>query len=253
MVEFRKNGWLLKFNEETGEIESLQDKKREYVGEKTAIFKVGVMSQDGEQRPCTIENMKLVRCETWENGFAAVYADPSMEVTVAGKIENSISWKIAVERKDHLVTEWVDFPRLAVPDELKDQGGTSKILWGFNEGGIVDDLSYKEKDAFHYRELQYPSISSIPMYPAMVESQFLAYFNEESGLYYGAHDKEDTVKGIDFYRLGAGILLQMRHFTGAEFGARYEMPYPVVMESFEGDWQDAAHKSVHRPRGSRCR
>ena len=240
MLEFKKDGWFLKFNEETGEIESLQDKKREYVGEKTAIFKIGVMSRDGEQYQCSMESMSLLNSEIRENGFTAVYADQSMKVTVTAEIEKSISWKIAVDREDQLVTEWVDFPRIAVPNELKDQGGTSKILWGFNEGGIVDNLSYKEKDAFHYRELQYPSISSIPMYPAMVESQFLAYFNEESGLYYGAHDKEDSVKGIDFYELGAGILLQMRHFTGVDFGVRYEMDYPVVMESFEGDWQDAA-------------
>lgn len=240
MVEFKTNDWILRFNEVSGKIESLQDGKREYVGEKTEIFKVGVMSRDGEQSQCGMENMQLVNCQVWDNGFCAVYSDQSMDVVVSAEVEKTISWKISVERKDELVTEWVEFPRIAVPNELKDQGGTSKILWGYNEGGIVDDLSYRENSWFGYRELQYPSISSIPMYPAMIESQFLAYFNEKSGLYFGAHDTEDTVKGIDFYRLGKGILLQMRHFTGAEFGARYEMQYPVVMESFEGDWQDAA-------------
>lgn len=60
-----------------------------------------------------------------------------MEVTVSVEIADHIEWKIAIEMKDNRILEWVNFPQLAVPNDLRDCGGSSKILWGFNEGGLV--------------------------------------------------------------------------------------------------------------------
>lgn len=262
MIELKNKKVSLRFDEVSGCIDSLTDGKKEYVGEKVPVFKLGLMDQAGEQNQRSFEGFKLEHCEETEKlntyseklycdlelqhcevqktGFCAVYGDPTAEVTIWAELGENLQWRIKVERKDDLVTEWVDFPRIAVPDDLKDHNGKAKLLWGFNEGGIVDDLTYKEEGSFPCREFQYPSNSSIPMYPAMVESQFVAYYDEVTGLYFGAHDKEDHVKGIDFERLQSGILLRMRHFTGAEFGGTYEMNFPMVMEFFEGSWEDAA-------------
>lgn len=238
MITFQKADFFLQYDEKNGRIHSLRDGSREYVGEKTAIFKIGLRDADGDPVPVELNDMCFVNCKKEENSFEAVYEGCDLEVTVFAKIADGIEWKIAIEMKDDRIVEWVNFPQIAVPYDLKDNYGHSKILWGFNEGGIVDDLAYKE-GWFGYRELQYPSISSIPMYPAIVESQFMAYYNEEGGLYFGAHDKDDNIKGIDFYRYKDGIMLQMRHFCGVNYGESYEMSFPMVMKFFRGEWQDA--------------
>lgn len=204
------------------------------------VFNISLLDAEGNTERVDLNCMSFVSCERKECSFQVVYEGCDLRVVVMAEITDRIEWRIVIEVNTNKAVEWVDFPQIAVMNDLVGNNGKSKILWGFNEGGIVDDLDYKEKSWFAYRQLQYPSKSSIPMYPGIVESQFMAYYNEESGLYFGAHDKDDNIKGIDFYPYQNGIMLQMRHYSGSDFGKTYKMKFPMVMKFFHGDWQDAA-------------
>lgn len=68
----------------------------------------------------------------------------------------------------------------------------------------------------------------------------MAYYNQESGLYFAAHDEKCALKGIDFYRNKEGIKFQFRHYCGCNFGESFNLSYPMVMDFFVGDWYDAA-------------
>lgn len=242
MLCFERPGLTLSFEERTGVIASLRDGSREYVGEPVPVFLLSLRTPAGEQQRLGIPEMKFVRCVKGAAAMEAVYSGCGVTVTVHAAVTDRIAWRIDVSVPEDRVLEWVDFPRLAVPNDLRGNGGTSQLLWGFNEGGIVDDIAYKESYVYRFAEPSYPSQPTMRVYPAIVQTQFVAYFNETDGLYFAAHDPQDHLKGIDFFPCGRGIMLHMRHYCGMEFAQRYEMPFPMVMEFFQGGWQDAAER-----------
>ena len=171
------------------------------------------------------------------------FANADFVVTLSAEFGESINWRISVQNNTSYVIEWIDLPQIAVKNELPYKGGNKKLLWGFNEGAIVEDLSLKEAmDAFKYRDPEYPQEGTMCIYPGIVETQFMAYYGERGGIYIGTHDNRGNVKGIDFEPIDDCIRLRFRLFTGLDFGDSFDMDYDFVMQSFEGDWHDAADK-----------
>lgn len=270
MITLRKSGIFLQYDEQRGRIRSLRDGKKEYVGEECDVFAIALLDRAGERSRTDVEGMRLrsFECAAEEGafmeegasvekgrpveegypveeggfagtGFRAVYEGGGMSVTVSARIADCLEWRIAIDQAEDRAVEWVDFPRIAVPNDLRDSQGRSKILWGFNEGVVVDDLSFKEAE-YGYKEPGYPTHPTAHLYPAIVETQFLAYYEEGSGLYFGAHDREGHLKGIDFFPYKKGIMLHMRHYCGGNFGEGIELPYAMAMRFFRGGWQDGA-------------
>lgn len=169
-------------------------------------------------------------------GFSKVDLSVSATVTFGAQIE----WDISVKNNSDLCIEWVDYPQIAVPDDLKGSGGDAEIFWGFNEGAVVSDLERRDISWFYYDDPEYPSRGTAGIFPAAVEIPFLAYYGSKGGLYFGAHDREGYVKGIDFRKVGEGIKLQYRLFSGLNPGESFSMDYPLVMDFFMGDWYAAA-------------
>lgn len=240
MISCKYQNHLLEFDEMSGVLHTLWDGNRNYIGVKTPVFKIALRDENGSQELYDTTDMELVSAQKEEGGFACTYRGHGMSVTVSAKMAQEISWNIEVNVPQNRVAEWVNFPQIAVPNDLKDNHGNSKILWGFNEGVEVEDLAFREGSWFGYKEPKYPGEGTMGIYPAIVETQFMAFYNHVSGMYFAAHDNSDCLKAIDFYRYEEGILLQFRHYCGVNFGEAYVMPYPMVVKFFEGDWHDAA-------------
>lgn len=240
MFVFEKNNFHLKFDEEKGMIHSFQVGEKEYVGVKVPIFRIALRDAAGDEVHVDYAQMKLIECQKEEDSVWATYEDLCLKVTVMAELRDQIEWKLSICPKGEYLPEWVDFPQIVVPNELRDNLGTSKILWGYCEGGVIDDLAYRESYFFKYLEPEYPIISSVCLFPGIVQTPILAYYDDFSGIYLGAHDKEDHLKFIDFYAFETGIMLQFRHYCGQNRGETFSMPYPVVMKGFSGEWQDAA-------------
>ena len=64
----------------------------------------------------------------------------------------------------------MNFPQIAVPDDFADNGGNSKILWGFNEGTLIEDITAREKSTLDYFEPEYPCQGIMGVYPAVVNA-----------------------------------------------------------------------------------
>lgn len=239
MLFFQAKDYSLQFDEQAGVIASLCSGEMEYIAEKTAIFKLALRDQQGVQVIPEAGEFTLRCCRHDEGSFTAVYDSRYAVVIVSGEFGDRMDWRISVQAVDNLVAEWVNFPQIIVPNDLKGNGGSGEILWGFNEGVIIDDLKLRQ-EGFPYLEPKYPSQGLMGIYPAVVETQFMAYLHGASGLYFAAHDPEDRLKGIDFHGEGSGILLQFRHFCGVDFGEAYEMNFPMVMQFFTGTWHQAA-------------
>ena len=239
MLCFQTKDYLLQFDEQAGVIASLQNAGREYVAEKVSVFRLALRNLDCSQKILTAADLPLHNCTSDQEGFTATYSANGVSVTVSAVMDTQIQWQIQVATPKNAAAEWVNFPQIIVPNDLKGKGGVSEILWGFNEGCIVEDLDIRES-GFRYLEPEYPSQGVMGMYPAIVETQFMAFMSEQSSLYFAAHDKDDNLKGIDFHEEGCGILLQFRHFCGVNFGQTYEMTFPMVMQFFTGSWYVAA-------------
>ncbi|MBQ4110900.1 MAG: hypothetical protein IJC74_08470 [Clostridia bacterium] len=226
------------FDADKGKIISLNDGKKEYISTPVSLFKISLRNENGEQLFEESETMKMTASSETENQITARYDGDFCTAEIKIETDDKISWFIKIKPRKDLIAEWVNYPQIAVPDDLSEDG--YNILWGFNEGVLVDSMEERELN-FAYIEPEYPSKGLMGLYPAVVETQFMAYFSKESGLYIGAHDIEDCLKGVDFYRTDkGGILLEIRNFCGCRTGEEYCMPYPVVVQFFKGQWQDAA-------------
>lgn len=233
------NDSYLVFDEEHAILDAYRYGNRDFIGVKTGIFQFSLRDQAGEQYVYSADKLRLLSCAEKDDSLTAAYENNQAKVTLTVSVASGVHWNITVVPKDESAVEWVDFPRIAVNNDLKDSGGNSRILWGYNEGVVVDDLKVKEKD-YGFSEPGYPSSAVAALYPAMVQTQFMAYYNDESGMYIGAHDGAGNLKGIDFYPYESGIMLHMRHYCGGNYGESYTMPYDTVTAFFTGEWQSAA-------------
>ena len=224
---------------EKGFVKSLQYNGKEYIGAMVPLFLIALRDHEGKQTRVNTFDMALKNYTQTNEGLEATYDNVSFCVKVSVKMGAQISWGIEIAGVDGYAVEWVNYPQIAVPDDFKDRGGSSKLLWGYNEGTLINDITAREQND-DYFEPEYPCRGTMGVYPAIVETQFMAYYNEHSGMYIASHDKDDNLKGINFLREAGGVKLEFRHFSGANLGEGYTMDYPMVIEFFKGDWYDAA-------------
>lgn len=238
MINLSKNGITLIFDDENGYIRSLKYENKEYVKASAPIFTFAMRSKNGKQLRSSIFDYTLIKTEKTDNGFKCLYQNGELSAEISAKMTDEIEWNLRLSGVNDFVYEFVNYPYIITPNDLKDSGGNSKILWGFNEGVIIDDLALRES-VFGYFEPEYPSKGIAGIFPAIVETQFMAYYDNQSGLYFATHDNTNSLKGVNFLGEKNGIKFEFRHFTGADFGKEYEIPYPTVMKFFKGDWRDA--------------
>lgn len=175
--------------------------------------------------------------------FEYKYNNPDISFVATVNFEDRLEFSLSFTNRTGLYVEWIDYPQVAVPNDLVGAGGSGKLLIDINEGLIVEDMDAKE--AFYpysYREMEYPSEGLYSMFPAVVESQFLAYYDENCGLYIAAEDDERSIKGVNFMPLGdSAIKMLFRLYPGVEaVKENFALPFNMVVDFFEGDWHDAA-------------
>jgi hypothetical protein len=132
--------------------------------------------------------------------------------------------------------EYVEFPRVTLPNEFISEGGDLELFWPFCEGTLIDNPGKRVQP---YMPVEYPSGGWYGLYPGPVQMQYMSVQSPEGGLYLGSHDAEHTPKEIEYLKTDQGVQLIYKVFTGAA-GEGYSMEYPMVLGGFEGDWYDAA-------------
>ena len=210
----------------------------------TPLFRVRLRDGEGKAYHYTAYDA-TVRRVTDHGGLFTGFPAPYESLTVTVTLTNpagGADWRIAVEPNTaDAFAEWVDFPRVTLPDlkrENPERGG--EVLLPYNEGILVSSHAERDCTDFRYWEPEYPSLGCYSLFPNMISSQMMAYLWEDCGLYLGAHDPDRGVKAIDFFRDRENTTMQMRHFCGVEFGEAYVMDYPVVWMATDGRWESAA-------------
>ncbi len=241
---FKYSDTMLELCDSTGKILSMVSHTKEFVAKKIPLFcfrlrkgrEVFVYNSD--------EALKIESSNT-KTSAKFVYSgfddfDITFNVTV--NFTHRAEFKMSYRNNTGLCVEWVNFPQIAVPNDLIKTGGSGNLIIDLNEGLLIDDISEKQRTSQFYKELEYPSQGLYAMFPAVVESQFLAYYDDACGLYIAAEDKERAIKGIDFEPLdNDAIRMHLRLYPGVEACVKdFDFGFLVVMENFEGAWESAA-------------
>ncbi|MBE6553563.1 MAG: hypothetical protein E7666_04380 [Ruminococcaceae bacterium] len=235
---FQVQNHNLNVDYEKGALTSLTINGRELVADRTPLFSVRLMAQNGDVRDLTAYDAE--RCTLCDGGAVYTGFPEAIAVTVACRpTADAWEWRIAVENRTDCAVEAVVFPDVILKP-LAQNGGDATVLYPYNEGALISDAELRQKTVFASCEPEYPSLGSYSMFPNMLCSQFQCYLTDGYGLYMGVHDASRAPKAIDFYPDGAGVRFFNRLFGGTEFGGNFTPDYAVVWKPFAGDWQDGA-------------
>ncbi len=238
MTDYEGRNYKVVIDEERGCIASLIQNGKEYIKRRAPLFTVRFLKNDGEYQEISAFDMVFDIKENGQDGDILSYKAEGLEVSVRVSADSGIKLYFSVRNFTDYAIESVD-TSILVPRDLVRNGGKSRIMWGFNEGTLIEDVAQKEK-TYGNMKLEYPGQGLMSIFPAIVETQFMAYYDGEHGLYMGTHDAAGNMKGIDFFDRGDSIELWFRLYCGTEDGGDYVMDYPFVMETFVGDWYSAA-------------
>ena len=169
-------------------------------------------------------------------------ADFKVKVTVrTAKDSPFMYWNLSIDNNTPYTIDHIDFPNVVVPNDLVSTGGSGRIFWPAQEGCLIEDINIREEGPLKYRPIEYPNMGWGGYYPSSTQMQYMAYYNDNGGLYMAAHDGECNPKGIEFHRVSEkGIKLDFRLFPGGIGKGEYTMPYNMVLGVFDGDWYDAS-------------
>ena len=234
-------GYRLELNEK-GAIASLVSEGKEFVGYVMPLFGAR-LRKNGKTVILSSDNAQKVEFVQAEVGINIKYSGFEKDVCFDVKLipGDRLEWYISFENNSDMLVEWIEFPQIAVPNDLARKGGSGYIVLDINEGLLIDDIEMREKCPFRYYSPEYPSVGLAGAFPAVVESQFVSYYDDTKGLYLAAEDAQRSYKSVEAYSVGDGIKLQMRLYPGVGYDVNYfAFDFPVVFDFFDGDWQDAA-------------
>lgn len=238
-MKFSNEFYSIEIDEQTGKIISLTNGKKEFIKEQMPMVRMSLRDMSGTEFRINSDMADFVEIEEKAMECDIRYSiGEEFEIFVKAEFSEEIKWFVNVINKTEKAIEWVSQPGFLVPKDMIADGGKSKILWGFNEGAVIEDIDYREK-GFGYKEPGYPGEGLMPIFPGLVQMQCMAYYDGENGLYFATHDNMNNLKSFDFKAVNDAIEFDIRLFTGIGFGEDYLQEYPFVMKMFSGEWQTA--------------
>lgn len=232
-----KNGGRVCIDFENTAVRSMFFDGEEMVLGDAPLFYVKLRDASGVHRIISAREFSFV---SFEDGKAG-YSHPDVDLTLIIKAYRAgLSVRVRVKNKTNDLIEWVQPFCFAMFGKLKDEGGVGEIVYPYNEGCVVTDMEKRTKSWLGYSEPEYPSQGKYSIFPNMISSQFIGYVKNGKGVYMGMHDKERTVKHIDFDYGENCIKLVMRTFCDVDFAQDYVMPFDLKVKFFKGDYFDCA-------------
>lgn len=240
-MQFENSNYSIEFDKENGAITSLISKNKQFVGKRMPLFEVCLCDGNGRLR-FTSDSAGRFSIKKVKDTLVLEYGNfesVDISVTVCAKLVDRIEWSVFYENKTGKAVEWISFPQIAVPNDLVKQGGSGRIALDINEGVVCEDIEAKER-LFGSMMPDYPSRGLYSIFPAVVESQFITYYDDTAGIYIAADDDSRSVKGIDYIPVGEAIHLRFLLYPGLYASqAHCKIPYSILFNFFCGDWHDA--------------
>ena len=239
---FSTDNLCVSFDEKTGKIMSIQSSKgKEFFKSKNLpLFFLGKL-KDGEEQIIISDQATFSWNKNDEKlSMKFVFPEQNIKVDVVVSEKNSqIAFSMKILNNSDGLIEYADFPCITVPRNLEADGGNGKIFWPAMEGVVADNIELRNR-MIGYEPIGNKSKGWEGLYPGACQMQFMAYYDDEEGLYLSANDENGNVKGIEYFEEGEdAIRLQYRLFTGTT-EKEISFGYEIVLRAFVGDWYDAA-------------
>jgi len=150
-------------------------------------------------------------------------------------------WSLSLTNKSGLLITDVQFPFIVINYKLGGTPGTETLLRPFNMGQLhkcpqPQELEQDSPGVWQFR----PENGDSGHYPGLTFAQFLAYFDDQIGVYISCQDGSGRVKLIKPVHHQKGLRLGIAHVGDWPEDGQRELEYKVVLGSFTGDWYDAA-------------
>ncbi len=209
------------------------------------LFRLRFRDTDGFPRE--ISSLDLVfKCLslTLDKVVLSYHGDTESGLSICIKVDSDkdkrFLWHLSLSHTFPGYLEWIEFPIVVVPGDFIRQGGQGTLFWPAVEGILVESLSQRDLTHSSYRPIEYPNHGWAGYYPGCAQMQFMAYFRQNRGLYLASHDAFCTTKEIEYAAEGDDVRMIFKLYPGARGQGEYQVPFPMVMQAFEGGWQEAA-------------
>ncbi len=234
-------GMTVALSRETGAILSCQIHGHEMLAYACPLFCAKLLDDNGDGHK-TDSDMLTMTAEASSDSIFLHYINEEHTFSAKASVtaENGeLHWHISVDNRTDSILEWVEYPCIAVKDELLDNGGDATLFWPALEGQLITDSTARDKHWFKYWEIDGQTGTYGGYYPGSCPMQFMAYYTRDCGLYFAAHDARHMPKTVEYYEKDNGIVLEFRLFASGAMG-HFDAGYDMVMRAFTGDWYAAA-------------
>jgi hypothetical protein len=150
-------------------------------------------------------------------------------------------WGISVRNGAGIRIADVQFPFVVCRYRLGGKPGSETVVLPHGFGNLVKEPTYEKlgPDFPGAWQLCWQN-GSFSHYPGGQFAQFLAYYNDRSGLYLATEDARAHVKRFRCLHRDPGIRVGVAHVGDWPAQGERRLPYDTVLGSFHGDWYDAA-------------
>lgn len=246
-MQIRNEYYALELDERTCAVRSFRVKDREYIASQTepALFYISLIDEKGQIRKITSDQAQKIRTEQRQGEFRMLFtglADGQLDAVAVVRTDGGplTRWRLCLENRSSAQIEYITFPIITVPNRFRAQGGTGRLLTSAMEGAVVEDPSIRDRTFVRYFPPGYPSKGWEGAYPGACPMQFMAFYDDVAGLYFGAHDSTFQVKAVEWKAGENGVFLEQTLFPGLENNTVFRYEYDVVLGAMGNDWYDAA-------------
>lgn len=256
-IVIKNQYYSLIINKATGSLSSMTINGRKYISKENGSRPlIEILLRDNKGTPTKINTAQTPATFTREDKANSILVTltylnigklpVNAKVTITcPKNEALTYWNLELENNSEYYIDHLDFPPISIPNDLAGKGGDSYVFRPGMEGIEISNLDDGPKSWFGPGKMEFPQNPWGGFYPASINMQFTAYYNKDGGLYIGAHDDQNNLKGIEIYKKDENTATVLfRLFPEGFKKGIYKVPYPIVIGSFQGDWYDAA--SIYR-------
>jgi hypothetical protein len=229
------------FAPENGAVIALWKKNIQLLEPAMELFSLSLLDGNGNSTMVKSSDFKFSFRKVSETGAVLHYdchaVFPKFEVNVAVRGGGDAFYFQAEVKNipDALRLEWIDTPQIFI-------NNSGKLFWPFYDGCEVSDFSNREDSAWSdYRPVGYTPRRKAcgGLYPGHSQMQFLAYYRDGHGVYFGAHDPKHTPKATEYdYMDEKSTRLSLQTFCGEAENRHYKSGFEYVLLPYEGEWME---------------
>ncbi len=202
--------------------------------EKFPLFRVTVVN-NGKEIELTNLDAKVIRYKVSKNRRNALLIFDDLgghKITAICNIsiddDNFIRWKIYFKNNNpDLIIRSCVYPIFPIKGDLG--RGTEYLL-----------APHIQKSALYINPVRFVDKLGPFRSPGSLLMQFIAYYNNQTGLYMATYDNQGWVKDLIIKNENNSLLFLWIHYFPEEKGKDRTVPYEVVTTVFHGDWYTAA-------------